>query len=101
MPEIKTQEDWWHHYNRNLDHLIDIVGDYVGREYTEGLTFEEVAQQMEDWGKEEKYSEKLFSYLNSSWFHAPEKGCREIPGWFVLCDLCSENWVFYEEEMAE
>lgn len=101
MPEINSKEDWWFHYNKNLTDLICIVLDYVDRKYAQGLAPNDVEDQMEEWGRERKYSQTLYCYLNSSWFNAPENGCREIPGWFVLCDLCSENWVFEEDMMIE
>ena len=95
MPEIKNREDWWHHYNKNLDDLIDIVVKYADEN---DIGDNDAVQQMKEWGESKTYSETLFSYLNNAWFFAPEDGCRKIPGWFVLCDLCSESWVFEEEE---
>jgi len=41
--------------------------------------------------KEERDGGKLCSLFNTVWFGMPESSdVRSIPGFFVLCDLCSE-----------
>lgn len=35
--------------------------------------------------------------LHNVWFYAPDdQSILNLPKWFVLCDLCSENWVLHE-----
>lgn len=49
-----------------------------------------------------KDHETLGNLLSATWFGIPESmGAHSIPGFGVLCDLCSENWVFDEEEARE
>jgi len=42
---------------------------------------------------------KLWEYFEKAWESAPDSiSIHYNIGWYDLCDLCSENWVFYEEE---
>lgn len=42
---------------------------------------------------------KLAEILNDTWFGLPETpSIRNLPGFFVFCDLCSEACVLFEEE---
>lgn len=46
-------------------------------------------------------NEMMARLLNACWIAAPDS--RKIhgwPSWHVLCDLCSEEWVFEPEEMV-
>lgn len=53
------------------------------------------ARKKRDW-------RKLYSLFNGAWFGVPESdGAHSIPGFNVLCDLCSECWVFRDEEEEE
>lgn len=48
---------------------------------------------------QKKDAPRVLAYLNGAWWHAPDKQwIHTIPSWSALCDLCSENWVFDEEE---
>lgn len=45
----------------------------------------------------EEEDERLLHYLHEAWWKAPDKPTiHQIPGWGILCDLCSESWVFGE-----
>lgn len=45
-----------------------------------------------------KHYEKIHNALNSLWFHLADNRAylTSIPYFFILCDLCSEVWVFDE-----
>jgi hypothetical protein len=35
--------------------------------------------------------------LHGVWFYAPDNPSMfDMPCWFIICDLCSENWVIHE-----
>ena len=52
-----------------------------------------------DLAAQAKDHEKLLNLMNSAWFGMPEStGCWEYPAFGILCDLCSECWVFEEPE---
>lgn len=43
----------------------------------------------------------LLTLLNQTWFGLPESySSRQLPGFDALCELCSESWVFAEDEPA-
>lgn len=49
--------------------------------------------------KEERDQDVLINLFNSAWFGVPESmGSWRIPGFAILCDLCSESHVFRTEE---
>lgn len=44
----------------------------------------------------------LINVLNKAWALAPDAPwIHEMPGWDILCDLCSEGWVFDLEDMPQ
>ena len=45
---------------------------------------------------------KLVGYFDTAWCNAPDVGWIHAQrGWGVLCDLCSEQWVFDPEPSGE
>jgi hypothetical protein len=41
---------------------------------------------------------RLHDYFNAAWWRAPDNGSiHTIPGWNILCDLCCEQDLIYEE----
>lgn len=59
-------------------------------------TGRDIAGELE-WLRNHK-DRRLYNYLNKSWILASEAYAWSVPNWGVFCDLCSENWVFLEEE---
>lgn len=97
MPVINNQEDWWFHFNEHLDNITDIVITYavpVGQ-------IQEAADKLKDYAEKQEWDFNLDKLLQDAWYYAPEHGCRDLPSWFVLCDLCSEHWVFTDEMTEE
>jgi hypothetical protein len=42
---------------------------------------------------------KLIEFFHLAWYHAPDVGyIHAIPGWPILCDLCSEDELVRPEE---
>jgi len=57
-----------------------------------------VQEQIEK-AKKEKNWKFLCKLLNAFWHSAPdEQYIHTIPGWSILCELCSEDWVFYNRQ---
>jgi|HubBroStandDraft_2_1064218.scaffolds.fasta_scaffold1048408_1 hypothetical protein len=41
---------------------------------------------------------ELVSLFNDAWWNAPDnQSIHSIPGWHILCDLCSEAYLVQEE----
>lgn len=90
---IKTKDDWWSSFTANKENIKKMISYlYFRYDYWSDITFDKLdeLESRKDWGT-------LSSYLNKIWWAMPEKECREWVGWFSLCDLCSETWVFDEE----
>ena len=115
---IETPEDWWNELHENLEDLTSLVSSYhPGPTYSPSSSLEitapaaELVRQECLVGLEEsdlvgnftkavesKDHKALLRILNSTWFGVPEStGAWSLRGFGVLCDLCSEGWVFYEQ----
>jgi hypothetical protein len=57
----------------------------------EGINGQELEQARQD-----KNVDLLLNLMNDAWFYGPGQ-CGEA--WDVLCDLCSECWVFDDEQV--
>lgn len=41
---------------------------------------------------------EILSLFNDAWFNAPDnRSIHSIPGWHILCDLCSESYLLEVE----
>lgn len=88
---ISNKDEWWQAVDKNWDNLKSIIIRFAGQE---------LLKQAEK-QRTEKDS-KLSTLFNDVWFRAPDQGwIRDIPGWFVLCDLCSESYVLHDGESME
>lgn len=98
--DIKTPADWWAELDAHWANLLTCAfnsGASLGRpnyQYQEladlrpFAAFLEEAKQRRDW-------EVLNRFLQHVWAAAPDDGrIHRWPSWGVLCDLCSETWVF-------
>jgi len=86
MPVINNKEDWWNVLNichKDICKTISII-------YEPFLSvFCRVCQ--------EKDEEAIIKILNEVWWKAPDDPIIfEYPAWDAICDLCSESWVFDE-----
>jgi hypothetical protein len=76
----KTPEEWWSLVDKEWDNLLGIMQRYIT------VPSEEITK-----AKEQKQHTKLIKYFNDAWFNAPDAiRIHTIPGWYALCDLCSE-----------
>lgn len=82
---IESPDDWWFllkKYKKEIQELVD-------RFYPKDCEID-IFIESED-------NETMLEILNETWTRAPDLlEVSTIPGWDELCDLCSEDWVFYE-----
>lgn len=84
--DIQTKEDYWRLAEETLPNILKMA-QRVGI-----LDTANIPQLIKD-----KNVNKLNHILNYIWFRLPNSpSTREISGFFDLCDLCSEIWVFDE-----
>ena len=82
----KTREEYFSLAEQYRDELFNIIADFSGRDNAEEFTLFLNEQ-----------SNSIASILHQAWSDAPDKpSIHSIPGWHVLCDLCSEDYVLYE-----
>lgn len=87
--KIETSADWWYIVETKWDQLLNILKNYLSPNDIEDA---EKAKIKRNW-------ETLHHYFEEAWWHAPDnRSIHYIPGWFDLCDLCSEVGVFEENK---
>ncbi len=80
---IKTIEDYWKLANDNIDN-IKAITEMVNMH---GYVIDKIIYDCDHVA--------LVSFCNKVWFALPDnRGLHSIPGFYALCDLCSESWVF-------
>lgn len=119
----KTKDEWWKFVDDNWDDLERIVLTYYPNQQdfpeegwpvnnTPQAICNQIIQELRDKKPIWKSKDFFKSYINhlrktrdnnldgifqDSWFGMPEDpGVREISGFHVFCDLCSESYVLYE-----
>ena len=119
---IETPAEWWAAVDEFKDFLVTLVADYhpCGPRTGQPLPITALAAELackvvEDQIKAEPDSgdpvdkfkaaleardwELARRILSATWFGVPEsRGAYGLPGFGVLCDLLSEDWVFDPEE---
>jgi hypothetical protein len=121
--DVKTAEDWWACVEAHKDDLRRLVvkfypigaessPDYpisaaaaeaacekVRKEIAAGpQVFDTPGAAFDHW-VEKKDGLELWSIFEATWYGMPESmSVRGEPGFFALCDLCSESWVLEPEE---
>ena len=82
----KTREEYFSLAKRYRDELSNIITDFSGRDNAEEFILFLNEQ-----------SNSIALILHQAWSDAPDRPwIHSIPGWHVLCDLCSEDYVLYE-----
>ena len=75
---------------------IDIIGREL-QSYEKGSYLKPVERAEK--AKVERDGNTLYALFNDTWFGMPESmASREVPGFFVLCDLCSDYYGMFEEQ---
>lgn len=98
---IETKEDWWYLVDKHWADLYRILDMYLPLSEHENLNKEIIEETLGCFitTLKEKKDEELVRYFHSAWWRAPDcPSIHKIPSWGILCDLCSENWVFQEEK---
>ncbi len=107
---IRTPDDWWLALDTHWANILEIYQNcnapLEGKFWRETAYGDEINHDksllatLED-AKRDRDHEIVHKYLNLLWAAAPDKPyIHEWPSWDVLCDLCSEVWVFNPEEAA-
>ena len=83
----ETPEQWWALLEQHHSNIEMIIERYnVGK-----LSAFRNAVKERNWVV-------ASSAMNTAWFNAHDNASiHSIPSWGVLCDLCSETWVFPRE----
>ena len=107
---IRNADDWWNLCEKRWTNILDIfakVGAPMGRSEEDHWWSDKVgtpsthhdeclAQTLEDL-KTARNHDALLRLFHQAWTAAPDDVLiHSWNGWFDLCDLCSEEWVFYE-----
>lgn len=105
MADIHSPDDWWSEVDANWEHLQEIVFHHLqynhpayvepGNDKTEE-TGRNIGEELE-WLRESRDC-RLARYLAAAWSLASDAYAWSVPGWGEFCDLCSEEWVLYEED---
>lgn len=88
LPEYPhNEEEYWQIVDAHWENLYDILVRFLPREQLK--TADNLRLN------KDRAIVKLF---NDAWWNAPDSGSiHSIPSWHVLCDLCSEAYVLYDE----
>lgn len=84
-----TKEEYWSTVDTYWKPLKNIINRYYKDVSDETLT--ELFQTKHP---------RLATYFEYAWISAPDDGTIHlIPAWHILCDLCSESYLLYEESV--
>jgi hypothetical protein len=98
----KTKEQYWAIVDEYWPELLNIIlmfnsetiEDFKNLDFGKKTAF--VVTQL----KQDK-NRDLVDWFNATWASAPDDGyIHLIPAWYQLCDLCSESYLLYEEQVA-
>jgi len=107
-----TPEEWWKSVDDNWPDLLNIMAMFLpmaalatrppndpdgsmvsGRNGLPMLRYQDVEE-----AKANRDHYILLRYFNGAWGAAPDDYyIHSIPCWHILCDLCSEEWVFEDQ----
>lgn len=102
----KTKKEWWKLVDDHWEDLLSIMDQFLplnapatdppGKTTGKILTHNALNDIFQ--AKKNRDGYKLLRYLNGAWGMAPDKPwIHQIPGWGVLCALCSESHCIEEE----
>lgn len=93
-----TAQEWWDVLRDWWPEIVALWRRYVLLEL-DGMHVTSDAQLVEMRRKRDITLERL---CHRAWFAAPDSGSiHAIPGWSVLCDLCSEAGVLYDQDKCD
>lgn len=83
-----NKEEYWQLVDTHWEDLYDILFRFLDKNELSKADYLRLNMDSE--------ISRLFQH---AWENAPDnKSIHFIPGWNVLCNLCSESYVLYEEE---
>ena len=91
-----TKDEYWMIVDKYWSYLLDIVLQF-GPEY---VIYNEETKKLAVAATQLKAirSSELAEYFQKTWTSAPDTGhIHAIPAWHILCDLCSESHLLFEE----
>ncbi|MBU2177604.1 MAG: hypothetical protein KJ556_21135 [Gammaproteobacteria bacterium] len=81
----KNKKEWWDNVDSRWHDLDNIIMRFIPNAAVEAATFKQ------------NHDERLADIFQTAWSKAPDASwIHSIPGWGVLCDLCSERFVLEE-----
>lgn len=93
-------EEYWNNVNIYWDDILHIINVYLptfSKKWIDGTNLDTT---LGDHIAELKATRnpKLVRALNAAWWNCPEEksGDWAHDSWYVLCDLCSEEWCLHE-----
>ena len=91
----KTKEEYWSIVNEYWPELLQLILTYAPATLDELIGDKKavVATRLK-----EEQSLDLCQMFDQAWANAPDSGhIHSLPAWHILCDLCSESYLLYEE----
>lgn len=103
---IRTRQDWWNAVEEHWDNLLNIIGDQIDLyslateqpgKYDSELTGRTILQELAI--LKNNKNPKLVRYFAGAWCIASEAYAWSKPSWGTLCELCSEEYLLYDEDI--
>lgn len=99
--KIESREDYWNIVREYKQDLLNIMWQFIPmekHEWHDGTFLEKPLHRKIDEMIDNEDPE-FNSVLQKTWWLAPDDpSIHRIKSWYILCDLCSENWVLYEDD---
>lgn len=93
--QIKNRLTWWLAYIVVLNNLDEYVSRYPYLKETADKLFELESSLSHPDERTDVQAQKAVSLVNKLWNDLPDtQSIHSLPRFGLLCDLCSESWVF-------
>jgi hypothetical protein len=87
----KTKEEYWNAVDAHWADIYNILVRFVPKEKLVEADHLRLTKDSD-----------IVHLFNDAWWNAPDSpSIHYIPGWNVLCDLCSESYLIHEESEEE
>jgi len=82
----------------DINHILNLYLPTHMRQWIDGTALEKTLGEYLIELKETR-NPRIVRAFNAAWWNCPEEDAGEWKhkSWYVLCDLCSEEWCLYEE----
>lgn len=91
-----NKEEYWNVVDKYWSYLLDIILQFGPEVVLHNGEVKKLA--IAATSLKENRSTELVEFFNKTWASAPDTGyIHAIPAWHILCDLCSESIVLYED----